>query len=164
MREDPERRYPLSFLREHSSFRRQTGRYGYEAQCEKSAGGGSVAGITEGQINGLVRLRLLDGHLITANISMKAIEWMQLKEDKPVYAVIKATEVMVAAEPVRISARNQLPGRIVDLLEGTGKRYGVHRYRKRDSRSVPPFPWSRSENSDFIGEWMCLRSSRPLLS
>ena len=75
MREDPERRYPLSFLREHSSFRRQTGRYGYEAQCEKSAGGGSVAGITEGQINGLVRLRLLDGHLITANISMKAIEW-----------------------------------------------------------------------------------------
>ncbi len=79
----------------------------------------SVAGITEGQINGLVRLRLLDGHLITANISMKAIEWMQLKEDKPVYAVIKATEVMVAAEPVRISARNQLPGRIVDLLEGT---------------------------------------------
>ena len=81
----------------------------------------SVAGITEGQINGLVRLRLLDGHLITANISMKAIEWMQLKEDKPVYAVIKATEVMVAAEPVRISARNQLPGRIVDLLEGTGE-------------------------------------------
>ena len=43
----------------------------------------------------------------------------RLKEDKPVYAVIKATEVMVAAEPVRISARNQLPGRIVDLLEGT---------------------------------------------
>ena len=78
----------------------------------------SVTEITEGQVNGLVGLRLADGHRIIANISMKAIEWMKLRKDKPAYAVIKATEVMIATEPVRISARNQLPGRIVDLSEG----------------------------------------------
>ena len=78
----------------------------------------AVSGITEGEINGLVGLRLLDGQHLTANISMKAIEWMQLKEDKPVYAVIKATEVMIAAERVKISARNQLEGKIADLREG----------------------------------------------
>ena len=49
---------------------------------------------------------------------MKAIEWMQLEPDKTVYAVIKATEVMIATEPVKISARNRIAGTIADISNG----------------------------------------------
>ena len=43
---------------------------------------------------------------------------MQLVPDKTVYAVIKATEVMIAAEPVKISARNRIAGTIADISNG----------------------------------------------
>lgn len=77
-----------------------------------------VTDIDAGRVNGTVRLELTCGGGISANISMKAIEWMQLVPDKTVYAVIKATEVMIAAEPVKISARNRIAGTIADISNG----------------------------------------------
>ena len=77
-----------------------------------------VTGITPGKVNGTVNMELPCGSSISANISMKAIELLELVPDKTVYAVIKATEVMIASEPVKISARNQVPGRILELREG----------------------------------------------
>lgn len=77
-----------------------------------------VTGIEAGKVNGTVGLELVCGSRISANISMKAIEWMRLVPDKTAYAVIKATEVMIAAEPVKISARNQIAATIIDIGEG----------------------------------------------
>ena len=70
-----------------------------------------VTDIDAGRVNGTVRLELTCGGGISANISMKAIEWMQLVPDKTVYAVIKAPEV-------KISARNRIAGTIADISNG----------------------------------------------
>ena len=77
-----------------------------------------VTKISEGKVNGIVGLKLPGGHEISANISMKAIEWLQLEKDKPVYAVIKATDIMIALEQLKISARNQVRGTISDIMVG----------------------------------------------
>lgn len=89
-----------------------------------------VTDIDAGRVNGTVRLELTCGGGISANISMKAIEWMQLVPDKTVYAVIKATEVMIAAEPVKISARNRIAGTIADISNGAVQRYGPSGHRE----------------------------------
>ena len=97
-----------------------------------------VTDIDAGRVNGTVRLELTCGGGISANISMKAIEWMQLVPDKTVYAVIKATEVMIAAEPVKISARNRIAGTIADISNGAVNREGAadffHDFDGVDSR------------------------------
>ena len=63
-----------------------------------------VTDIDAGRVNGTVRLELTCGG--------------GLVPDKTVYAVIKATEVMIAAEPVKISARNRIAGTIADISNG----------------------------------------------
>ena len=77
-----------------------------------------ITGIEEGKVNGTVSLELPCGYGISATISMKAIELMNLAPDRTVYAVVKATEVMIATQRVRISARNQVRGTIADIREG----------------------------------------------
>ena len=77
-----------------------------------------ITGIEKGKVNGNVSLQLLVGCDISATISMKAIELMNLAPDKTVYAVVKATEVMIAVQRVKISARNQIHGTIADIREG----------------------------------------------
>lgn len=121
-----------------------------------------VTDIDAGRVNGTVRLELTCGGGISANISMKAIEWMQLVPDKTVYAVIKATEVMIAAEPVKISARNRIAGTIADISNGAVN--GMSFWTSgRGSRFLPRFRWSRFASWICTSEWKFLLSLRLLL-
>ena len=79
---------------------------------------GKIKSITNGAVNGIVKLDV-NGTDITATISMNAIQELGLQEGKEAYAIIKATEVMIATEKnLPISARNQLWGRITKITKG----------------------------------------------
>ena len=58
-----------------------------------------ITGIEKGKVNGNVSLQLPVGCDISATISMKAIELMNLAPDKTVYAVVKATDFIIARRP-----------------------------------------------------------------
>lgn len=80
---------------------------------------GTVAAITRGAVNGVVTIDL-GSTVIKAGITLEAIEALGLVEGSEAYAIIKATNVLIAAgsEPiVGISARNQLVGTVVAVKE-----------------------------------------------
>lgn len=81
---------------------------------------GKVVKVTKGAVNGIVELDC-GGTKIKSDITNEAIDSLELCEGKEAYAVIKATNVMVAAggEGVEnLSARNQLPGVITSVTKG----------------------------------------------
>ena len=59
---------------------------------------GKVVSIEKGAVNGIVRIELKGGDVITSTISMGAIEELGLEVGKEAYAVIKATSVMVGVD------------------------------------------------------------------
>ncbi len=59
---------------------------------------GTVVGIDEGAVNGIVKIDIGGGNIISSTISMAAIKELGLEVGKPAYAVIKATSVMVAID------------------------------------------------------------------
>ena len=59
---------------------------------------GTVVGIQEGAVNGIVRIYIGGGNIMSATISMNAIQELGLAVGKPAYAVVKATSVMVGAD------------------------------------------------------------------
>ena len=59
---------------------------------------GKVIAIEKGAVNGIVRLELKGGDVITATISLSAIDELGLAVGKDAYAVIKATSVMVGVD------------------------------------------------------------------
>jgi len=59
---------------------------------------GTVEAIEEGAVNGIVKIRIAGGNLISATISMAAIKELGLETGKEAVAVIKATSVMVGVE------------------------------------------------------------------
>lgn len=59
---------------------------------------GTVTEINEGAVNGIVKIDIGGGNVISATISMAAIKELELEVGKPAYAVIKATSVMVAID------------------------------------------------------------------
>ena len=78
---------------------------------------GTVVGITEGAVNGIVKIAFAD-EVVSATISMAAIKELGLEEGKEAYAVIKATEVMVGKGDLTLSARNQFKGVVESIEEG----------------------------------------------
>lgn len=54
--------------------------------------------IQRGAVNGIVKIDIGGGHVISATISMNAIQELTLTVGKPACAVIKATSVMVGIE------------------------------------------------------------------
>lgn len=81
---------------------------------------GTVEGIAKGAVNGVVSIRVGQA-LVKADITMDAIGSLELAEGREAYAIIKASSVMFAAgsEPIAaISARNQLPGTVVEVNKG----------------------------------------------
>ena len=56
---------------------------------------GKVVSITEGAVNGIVRIDIGGGNEVTAIISMASINELDLQVGKDAIAVIKATSVMV---------------------------------------------------------------------
>ncbi|MBQ9992524.1 MAG: TOBE domain-containing protein [Firmicutes bacterium] len=59
---------------------------------------GSVVEIIEGAVNGIVKLNIGSGNIVTAMISMSSIRELGLTVGSPAYAVIKASSVMVAVD------------------------------------------------------------------
>ena len=56
---------------------------------------GEVISVEEGAVNGVVKMKVLGDNVISATISMAAIEELGLKEGAEATAVIKATSVMI---------------------------------------------------------------------
>ena len=59
---------------------------------------GTVVGIQEGAVNSIVRIDIGGGNIMSATISMNAIQELGLAVGKPAYAVVKATSVMVGVD------------------------------------------------------------------
>ena len=81
---------------------------------------GVITEVAEGAVNGVVAISLGDNS-VKADITMESIKELGLAAGKEAYAIIKATNVMFAPGTERIagiSARNQLPGTIVQVKEG----------------------------------------------
>lgn len=59
---------------------------------------GTIKSIVKGPINAEVVIDIGNGVLVTAMITAHAAENLNLKEGKTAYAVVKASEVMVAVD------------------------------------------------------------------
>ena len=79
---------------------------------------GIVKEIRKGAVNGIVKLETPGGNRVSSTISMEAIEDLKLAEGKKACIFVKATEVMLANENLKISARNQWKGTVKEIKEG----------------------------------------------
>ena len=59
---------------------------------------GKIVDIQEGAVNGIVKIDIGGGNVISATISINAIKELELQTGKEAYAVIKATSVMVGID------------------------------------------------------------------
>ena len=59
---------------------------------------GTIVGIQEGAVNGIVRIDIGGGNVMSATISMNAIRELGLEVGKEAWAVVKATSVMVGVD------------------------------------------------------------------
>ena len=59
---------------------------------------GKVIDIQEGAVNGIVKIDIGGGNVMSATISMNAIRELGLAVGKEAYAVVKATSVMVGVD------------------------------------------------------------------
>ena len=59
---------------------------------------GTIIDIQEGAVNGIVKIDIGGGNIISSTISMNAIKELGLTVGKTAYAVIKATSVMVGVD------------------------------------------------------------------
>lgn len=59
---------------------------------------GKVVSIEKGAVNAIVGIEIAGGNVVTATISMGSVERLGLVIGKEVYAVIKATSVMVGVD------------------------------------------------------------------
>ena len=59
---------------------------------------GKVVEIQEGAVNGIVKLDIGGGNVMSATISMAAIKELGLEIGKEAYAIVKATSVMVGVD------------------------------------------------------------------
>ena len=59
---------------------------------------GTVVAIDEGAVNGIVKIDIGGGNVISATIPMAAIRELGLAVGKEAYAVVKATSVMVGVD------------------------------------------------------------------
>ena len=79
---------------------------------------GIVKEIRKGAVNGIVKLENPGGNRVSSTISMEAIEDLKLAEGKKACIFVKATEVMLANDNLKISARNQWKGTVREIKEG----------------------------------------------
>lgn len=82
---------------------------------------GTVSSFKEGAVMAEVGITLDGGEQIVAAITLGAGQALQLQAGRPVFAVIKSTEVLLATAGgpnITLSARNQLPGTITSVTDG----------------------------------------------
>ena len=81
---------------------------------------GAIQTVTRGEVMGTVETRLASGQLITAAITLDAIDDLALAAGQPVTVLIKSTEVSVAIGTVpNLSIRNQIPGTVYEVDQGS---------------------------------------------
>lgn len=80
----------------------------------------TVTRVTQGAVSTEVDLALTDGHTLTSVITERSATDMGLREGSEVFALIKATFVMLAAGDTvgQISACNRLTGQVSDREDG----------------------------------------------
>lgn len=81
---------------------------------------GTVSAVKEGAVNGVVTIKVGE-QTIKSDITMEAIKDLGLAEGKEAIAIVKASNVLVAAGSERIaniSARNQFPGTVAKVEKG----------------------------------------------
>ena len=59
---------------------------------------GTIVEIQEGAVNAIVKINVGNDNVITADITVQSVKELGLAVGKEVYAVIKATNVMVGVE------------------------------------------------------------------
>ena len=59
---------------------------------------GTITEIQEGAVNGIVKIDIGGGNVMSATISMNAIRELGLEVGKEAYAIVKATSVMVGVD------------------------------------------------------------------
>ena len=59
---------------------------------------GTVKEVIRGAVNGIVKIEIAGGNVLSATISLGAIDELRLEEGSKAAAVIKATSVMVGVE------------------------------------------------------------------
>ncbi len=82
---------------------------------------GRVSQIISGAVNNEVHLRLSTGQELIAVITKHSCEQMQLSTGVEAIALIQASAIMLAraTDNFHLSARNQLPGQVRDLITGS---------------------------------------------
>ncbi len=78
---------------------------------------GTVKSIEKGSVNAIVTLDA-SGTLIKGTISLGAVSDLELKEGVEAVAIVKATEVLVGVGDLKLSARNQIGGKVTSIKEG----------------------------------------------
>lgn len=78
---------------------------------------GIVTNVNEGAVNGIVSIKV-NNEVVSSTISMNAIKELGLKEGVEAVAIIKATEVMIATELPKISARNKFKATVKNIQVG----------------------------------------------
>ncbi|GGZ00456.1 molybdenum-binding protein [Streptomyces olivaceoviridis] len=80
---------------------------------------GTVTEVRPGEVMATVKVRLTGGQDLTAAVTLEAVEQLGLAPGSPVTALVKATEVSLAADRVEgLSIRNQLRGTVIRLSLG----------------------------------------------
>ncbi|MGW2459972.1 TOBE domain-containing protein [Streptomyces argyrophyllae] len=80
---------------------------------------GTVTEVRAGEVMATVKVRLTGGQDLTAAVTLEAVEQLGLTPGSPVTALVKATEVSLAANRVEgLSIRNQLHGTVIRLSLG----------------------------------------------
>ena len=59
---------------------------------------GKIIDIQEGAVNGIVKIDIGGGNVMSSTISMNAIRELDLEVGKEAYAIVKATSVMVGVD------------------------------------------------------------------
>jgi len=59
---------------------------------------GKVIEVTEGAVNGIVKIEIAEGITITSSITNRSIKELGIEVGKEAYAVIKASNVMVGVD------------------------------------------------------------------
>ena len=80
---------------------------------------GTVKDIKKGTVNGIVKVDVGGGIILSSNCSIESIEQLGLTTGKEVQVIVKAMEVMLANEKLNIGARNQVEGTVCEIKRGT---------------------------------------------
>lgn len=81
---------------------------------------GIVLDVKRGAVNGDVTLDLGDGQHLIANITLAAIDELELKTGKKATALVKASFVILTTDfQAKISTRNRLAGTISSITPGS---------------------------------------------